>query len=91
MSRHGVQPARAFLQARRFTTRQAADAIRVDLTHLASAIGGHVRPCQAVRDRLPNLLGVPLQDLFSEEALRLPYAGDLGLNFGPQRKRPVSS
>ena len=91
MPRAGVQPLRAVLVAQRYTTRQAADAIGVDWVHLGGTIKGHIRPCQVIRDRLPELLGVPLEDLYTPDMLVLPYMGDLGIGKAMQRRKPVSS
>lgn len=91
MPRAGTQPLRAILQAQRYTTRQAADAIGVDWVHLGSTIKGSIRPCQAIRDRLPALLGVPLEDLYTPDMLVLPYMGDVGVGKAMTRSKPVSS
>lgn len=80
-----VQPARAVLDAQRYTNRQAAAAIDVEYVHFASAIKGVIRPHQAIRERLPELLGVPLADLFDAERLEKPYCPF----FGRSRKKPV--
>lgn len=90
MPNHGPQPLRAVLTKNRYTVRQAAAAINVDPLHLTNVIRGGARPCQAVRDRLPELLGVPLEELFTEDALLLPYMGDLGLGNGATRSKPVA-
>ncbi len=48
--------------------------IDVPYLHLRQAVYGMVRPSQEVRDRLPGLLGVPLDQLFEATHLRrLPH------------------
>lgn len=74
----GIQAARAVLRAQRYTTRQAAEAIGVDHGHLARAVSGRVRPSNEIRERLPELLGVPLEELFDSASLALPYEAHRG-------------
>ncbi|GEM_PF-1535216 len=74
----GVQPARAALVAQRYTDRLAAEAIHVDVAHFRNAIKGVAHPSNAIRERLPVLLGVPLGELFTQESLSRPYLVDLG-------------
>jgi hypothetical protein len=78
----------AVLTKQRWSRRLAAAEIDVDFTHFANAIAGRSRPSQAIRDRLPELLGVPLEDLFEPEMLAGPYMGDLGIgNTAARRAR----
>lgn len=78
------QPARALLRDQRYTTRQAAVAIDVEPGHLASVLAGHIRPHPVVRERLPELLGVPLEDLFDADRIDKPY-----FETGPVRRKPI--
>lgn len=87
MPAQGVQPARAALQAQRYTTRQAADAMGVDHGLLARAVAGKVRPSDEIRERLPKLLSVPLEDLFDEVMLARPYEAHRGGPRPHMRKR----
>lgn len=73
MSRFGVQPARQALTDERWTLRRAADQINVPLQHLRGAVNGHTAPSTPLRSRLPILLGRPLAELFTEDALAATY------------------
>ncbi len=55
------------------TTREAAEAIGEDFEHLANAIAGRSYPSALIRDRLPELLGVALEECFTPESLRRKY------------------
>jgi hypothetical protein len=73
MSKFGRQPARMALRRERYTIKLAAEIIGVPESHLRIAVGGYARPMDAVREKLPVLVGVPLEDLFTPDALAKPY------------------
>lgn len=73
MSRFGVQPAREKLRAERWSLAKAADKLNIPPLHLRGAVMGRVVPSPALRDRLPALLGSPLSELFSADALAATY------------------
>lgn len=73
MKRHGVQPAREVMYAQRWSTSKAAEAIEVPYIHLAATLMGKNRPRPEVIERLPKLLGVPVEELFTAEMLAEPY------------------
>lgn len=77
-SRFGVQPARQALVDERWTQPRAAEQINVPPLHLRNAVNGHVPPSQVVRDRLPALLGKPLSELFTSEALAATFQNHRG-------------
>jgi hypothetical protein len=61
------------LRRERYTIRLAAELIGVPESHLRIAVGGYARPMDAVREKLPTLVGVPLEELFTPAALAKPY------------------
>ena len=71
----GRQPGRQVLREQRWSIARAAEAIGVSTGHLAQALYGRHRPNETVRERLPELLGVPLHDLFTETVLSKPCGG----------------
>ena len=82
-SRFGDQPAKKALTEERWSQPRAAEKINVPFLHLRGALNGHVAPSKVVRDRLPALLGRPLSELFTAEALAATYHG----NRGPQSRK----
>jgi hypothetical protein len=71
MSRYGVQPAREALARHGLNVRMAADALNENVGHLNNALLGHTSPCGRLRESLPALLGVPLEELFTPEILNV--------------------
>lgn len=71
----GKQPAYYILHLRDFTIRGAARAIDVPAVHLYQTLYGRIRPCPEVRERLPELLNLPLEDLFNADLLVKAYDG----------------
>jgi hypothetical protein len=67
------------LREQRWSYPAAAEKIGVHPIHFACAVTGRVRPCRAIRKRLPLLLGVPLEDLFNPDRIDKPFLGDLGI------------
>lgn len=72
MLEHGTQPVALVLADQRWLVSAAATAIDVNYHHLRNAVGGRCRPNDEVRERLPKLLCVPLEELFHPEALEKP-------------------
>ncbi len=72
-SKFGRQSAYQVLSRERWSVAHAAREINIHYPHLLRALMGVVRPCEEVRERLPRLLGVPLESLFTEEILAEPY------------------
>ena len=73
MSKFGRQPARVALRRERYTIKLAAELIGVPESHLRIALGGYARPMDAVREKLPIPVGVPLEQLFTPAAIEKPY------------------
>lgn len=74
-TRRPASPARLALYAKGLTIRQAADQIGVPFAHLANVLKGNATPNATVRERLPELLGVPLVDLFDTDLLAREWRG----------------
>ena len=69
----GRQPARDILKARGWSITAAAEELKENRSHLNAALLGRVPPCDALRESLPRMLGIPLEKLFTHELLALPY------------------
>ena len=73
-SNWGPQPARRELRRQRWTCPQAAAQMDgVDTSQLQRAVAGRTRPTKEIRDQLPKLLGVPLEELFTPDILAKPF------------------
>lgn len=70
-----TQPARQILRDQYLTITDAADRIGVPQGHLRAVLAGTVAPQRTVRERLPELLGVPLEDLFTQDLLAREWTG----------------
>jgi len=81
-TRFGTQPAREILRARRLSIRDVAVALGVSPRHLYNALQGYITPRTEVRQKMPDLLGVPLEELFTPDVIALPFH-----YFGPKRHR----
>ncbi|WP_291525946.1 hypothetical protein [Branchiibius sp. NY16-3462-2] len=68
-----VQPARDILYAQRWNASSASAEINVPYLHLRAVLLGKTRPRPEVLERLPKLLGVPVEELFTEEMLAQPF------------------
>lgn len=77
-SRFGPQPVREALVAERWTVPAAARRIGVPANHLKSAVHGRTAPSPVLREQLPALLGVPLAQLFTAEALATEFNPRVG-------------
>lgn len=75
---YGRQPGYfVLLDQRRYITRTASE-IGVPEAHLSRALRGVIRPNLIVRQRLPKLLGRPLRELFTPDAIALPPCAGRG-------------
>lgn len=70
-----------------------AELIGVKYSHLAKSLGGQVTPSKRVRDLLPIVLGVPLEELYTADVLARQYTGPRPGNTtrGPRAGRPRKS
>lgn len=69
----GVQPVRDILADRGITVREATKALGLKGTHFQNTMLGYTAPCNAVREALPKYLGLPLEQLYTPEALAARY------------------
>ncbi|WP_169798565.1 helix-turn-helix transcriptional regulator [Piscicoccus intestinalis] len=72
--RRPFQPARDILKQKRWTVAAAAREIGVSQTHLGNTVTGRNRPNDIVREKLPELLGVPLEELFYPDMIVIPFS-----------------
>jgi transcriptional regulator with XRE-family HTH domain len=66
---YGVQPSRSILLQQARTVAGVARLLQVSPQHLKNALSGLTPPRPEVRERLPEILGVPLEQLFTQSAL----------------------
>lgn len=90
-SRVRVQPARQHLSDQRWSIAKAAAKIGVPEGHLRCAIYGVAAPNDVVRAKLPDLLGVPLDELFDAELLARRWSGTNDHNSAARRERLAAS
>ena len=69
MSRFGIQPGHDVIVRQGRATAAVARCIEVVPIHLQRALTGVISPSWEVRERLPEFLGVPIEELFTKEAL----------------------
>lgn len=69
------QPARDHLAKQRWSINKAADEIGVPRGHLHNVVFGTCGLSDEVRERLPELLNLPLEELFESDVLTRPYTG----------------
>ena len=72
-SRFGRQPAADLLADQRWSVPVCAGQIAVPVNQLRGAILGRIRPSPAVRKRLPVLLGVTLEECFTQDSLEKSF------------------
>ena len=72
------QPAKRFLVVHEISQREAAEFIGCRINHLRNALNGRSHPNESVRERLPILVGMPLEVLFDPEVLEDDYTGPRG-------------
>lgn len=68
-TKFGRQPAMDELMARKISVKAASIEMEVPYRHLRFALYGYVTPKNEVRDGLEALLGLPREQLFTEESL----------------------
>lgn len=78
----GPQPAKQLLRDKRINVTTAARTMDVHYGHLQSVLAGAAAPSPQLRERLPELLGVPLEECFTPELLAKTWTG-------PRDPRPV--
>ena len=69
MSRFGIQPGHNVIVSQGRSAAAVARCIEVVPIHLRRTLTGVVSPSWGVRERLPEFLGVPIEELFTKEAL----------------------
>jgi transcriptional regulator with XRE-family HTH domain len=74
----GRQPGIALSREERWSLSALARRLDVPLGHLTNAMHGRAHPSDAIRDRLPAVVGRPLSELFTQEALARAYSGPRG-------------
>lgn len=79
------QPALDIAQQQHYTIPQIAEIIGENPSHLGSALRGRAYPSELIRDTLPVVLGVPLEQLFNPDRLHMPYGGPRGRNGGRRK------
>lgn len=72
-SRYGVQPLAQVLQDQRWSYTLLADKLGVSHRQVGNAAKGWSRPIPVLREQLPTILGVPIEELFTPGALE-PFA-----------------
>ncbi|MGY1724738.1 hypothetical protein [Blastococcus sp. SYSU DS0533] len=79
--RESAQPAYYAIKAQQRSIGGVAQAIGVPYIHLRNTLYGRVTPSPVVRERLPRLLGLRLEDLFDAGTLARKYQP----KYGPKR------
>lgn len=77
-TRHGEQPVVRFLKSRGISYKEAAAYCGVTPRHLRAACVGVVLPAPQVKERLPRMLGLPIECLFTEKVRLLDYNPMIG-------------
>ena len=85
-SRFGDQPLVEEMRRQRWHYSLLAQLINVTRQQIYAAARGIVVPSPAIRDRLPPILGVPLSQLFTAEALDYRYQDNHHRFDRPERK-----
>ena len=73
-SRFGEQPLIEIMRRRRWTFSLLCGEVGVTYRHLYYVAHGHIVPSPKLRDKLPAVLGAPLSELFTQDALAAQYA-----------------
>jgi hypothetical protein len=87
-SRYGRQPARAELLHAKRSLGGAAAELKIPRSHLRSAVLGYSPPSPGLRAGLPRLLGLPVEKLFTQEALDATYDPSRGPRASERRNEP---
>lgn len=69
-SKFGRQPIHALLRERRWPLTTFAIQHGINQDHLRNATLGRIAASRELQDVLPELLGVPIEELFTPESLR---------------------
>lgn len=69
----GHQPLRAVMKEQRWHVSTLSEELGVSYSHLFNVMRGKTPPSPYLRRRLPEVLGVPLADLFTAAALASRY------------------
>jgi hypothetical protein len=85
-TRFGVQPAHKIIRDQQWTFPAVAKALDIPFPHLVRSVRGMTVPSPGLRERLPELLGVPLEELFTAEILAHTYDTHRGPNAAARRK-----
>jgi transcriptional regulator with XRE-family HTH domain len=90
-TRFGTQAARERIRAAGYTVAQIAELTGAHESHLYGVLQGRIRPDLTVRRRLPEVLKVPIEELFTVEVLSAPpnHANPKQEPPARQRKRRV--
>lgn len=73
-ARHGYQPVFFLLRERGISQREAAGHVQVSQGGLNGYLTGFMVPPVAVAERLSGMLGVPVEDLFTNDVFALMQA-----------------
>jgi transcriptional regulator with XRE-family HTH domain len=73
MDRFGEQPLIEIMRRKRWTFSLLCGEVGVTYRHLYYVAHGRIVPSPKLRDRLPAVLGAPLSELFTEDALAAQY------------------
>lgn len=76
------QPLRQVMYRERWSVTQLAAEVGVSTGHLRSVIEGGTAPRDELRDRLPGILGVPVDELFTPDLLARRWSGTRGTQGG---------
>lgn len=86
-SRYGRQPVADILRKEcGWSVRFVANKVGVPELHLVNVVHGRSAPSPRVREALPDLVGRPLEELFTPESLAGQYLPQFGPG-GPSRKK----
>lgn len=69
----GIQPVRDVMKRERWQVKALADEVGVSYMHLYNVVRGVTAPSPQLREQLPQILGVPLSELFTGAALATEY------------------
>lgn len=86
-TRFGNQPALGFLKTRGITYQEAAEYCGVSKLHLQHVCYGRLSPAPQIIERLPKLLGMPIQCLLNEDVLASEYDARKGP--APRRQQGI--
>lgn len=70
-----IQPAREIIKESPYTVTGLARAMGVTRNHLQATLLCSATPAPVVREQLPKLLGVPLEDLYTPALLARRWSG----------------